>query len=94
MKYVAAFLLAQLSGKESPSAADVKAVLAAASAEVDDAKLSSFMSEIEGKDVAALIAEGNEKLASVPSGGGGGGEAKKEEEVEEEEEDMGFDLFD
>jgi len=73
MKYVAAFLLAQLSGKESPSAADVKAVLAAASAEVDDAKLSSFMSEIEGKDVAALIAEGNEKLASVPSGGGGGG---------------------
>jgi len=95
MKYVAAFLLAQLSGKESPSAADVKAVLAAASAEVDDAKLSSFMSEIEGKDVAALIAEGNEKLASVPSGGGdGGGEAKKEEVVEEEEEDMGFDLFD
>ena len=83
--------------------------MAAASAEVDDAKLSSFMSEIEGKDVAALIAEGNEKLASVPSGGGGGGgggvgggggdgggggEAKKEEEVEEEEEDMGFDLFD
>jgi hypothetical protein len=39
--------------------------LAAASAEVDDAKLSSFMSEIEGKDVAALIAEGNEKLAVV-----------------------------
>ncbi|CCO15165.1 unknown protein [Bathycoccus prasinos] len=67
------------------------------------------MSEIEGKDVAALIAEGNEKLASVPSavgrapaggggggggGGDGGGEAKKEEVVEEEEEDMGFDLFD
>ena len=95
---------AQLSGKESPSADDVKSILAAASAEVDDAKLSSFMSEVEGKDIAALIEEGNAKLASVPSGGGGvgggvggdagGGEAKKEEVVEEEEEDMGFDLFD
>ena len=27
------------------------------------------MKEIEGKDVAELIAEGNAKLASVPSGG-------------------------
>jgi len=57
MKYVAAFLLAQLSGKESPSADDVKAVLAGASAEVDDAKLSQFMAEVEGKDIAALIEE-------------------------------------
>lgn len=55
-----------------------------------------------------LIAQGTEKLASVPSGGaaaaaapaaGGGGEAaaeeKKEEKVEEEsDEDMGLGLFD
>ena len=40
---------------------------------VDDSKLAAFMKEIEGKDVAELIAEGNAKLASVPSGGGGGG---------------------
>jgi len=32
MKYVAAYLLAQLAGKESPSAADVKAILAGAAA--------------------------------------------------------------
>ena len=80
--------------------------MASASAEVDDAKLSSFMSEVEGKDIAELIAEGSKKLASVPSGGGGCGgggggaaaaaapAAAKEEVVEEEEEDMGFDLFD
>lgn len=73
MKYVAAYLLAQLAGKESPSEADVKAILAGAAAEVDDSKLSAFFKEIEGKDVAELIAEGNAKLASVPSGGGGGG---------------------
>jgi len=106
MKYVAAYLLAQLAGKESPSAADVKAVLAGAAAEVDDSKLSAFMAEIEGKDVAELIAEGNKKLASVPSGGagpaaaggaaGGGAAAAAAapEEEEEEEADMDFDLFD
>ena len=55
-----------------------------------------------------LIAQGTEKLASVPSGGGaaaaapaaagGGGEApaeeKKEEAPEESDEDMGLGLFD
>jgi large subunit ribosomal protein LP2 len=63
------------------------------------------MAEIEGKDVAELIAEGNKKLASVPSGGagpaaggaaGGGAAAAAAapEEEEEEEADMDFDLFD
>ena len=108
MKYVAAYLLAQLAGKESPSEADVKAILAGAAAEVDDSKLSAFFKEIEGKDVAELIAEGNAKLASVPSGGGGGGggggdgggdaggaaAAAAPEAEEEEEADMDFDLFD
>mmetsp|Transcript_4348 Transcript_4348/g.18003 ORF Transcript_4348/g.18003 Transcript_4348/m.18003 type:complete len:80 (-) Transcript_4348:268-507(-) len=73
MKYVAAYLLAQMGGKESPSEADVKAVLASVSAEVDDDKLKSFFAAIDGKDVAELIKEGQAKLASVPSGGGGGG---------------------
>ena len=64
------------------------------------------MAEIEGKDVAELIAEGTKKLASVPSGGagpaaaggaaGGGAAAAAAapEEEEEEEADMDFDLFD
>jgi len=77
MKYVAAYLLAQLAGKESPSEADVKAILAGAAAEVDDSKLSAFFKEIEGKDVAELIAEGNAKLASVPSGGRGGSGSRR-----------------
>ena len=108
MKYVAAYLLAQMGGKESPSEADVKAVLASVSAEVDDAKLKSFFAAIDGKDVAELIKEGQAKLASVPSGGGGGGgrggggggggggaaAAAPEPEEEEEEEAMDFDLFD
>ncbi|CEG01833.1 Ribosomal protein L10/L12 [Ostreococcus tauri] len=107
MKYVAAYLLAQLAGKESPSEADVKSILAGAAAEVDDSKLSAFFKEIEGKDVAALIEEGNKKLASVPAAGaapaggaaaaGGdaaGGAAAAAPEEEEEEAEMDFDLFD
>jgi large subunit ribosomal protein LP2 len=64
------------------------------------------MKEIEGKDVAELIKEGTEKLASVPAGGAapagaaaaggdaGGAAAAAPEEEEEEEADMDFDLFD
>ncbi|CAN6560008.1 unnamed protein product [Malus baccata var. baccata] len=99
MKVVAAYLLAVLGGKSSPSAADLKDILGS----------------VKGKDITELIASGREKLASVPSGGGGavaysapaagggGGAAvpaaaeQKEEKVEEKEEsddDMGFSLFD
>ncbi|XP_020884688.1 60S acidic ribosomal protein P2-2 [Arabidopsis lyrata subsp. lyrata] len=96
MKVVAAFLLAVLSGKASPTSADIKTILGS----------------VKGKDLAEVIASGREKLASVPSGGGGvavasppsggggGGapaaEPKKEEKKEEKEEsddDMGFSLF-
>ena len=78
--------------------------------EPDSDKLKKFLAEMEGKDLAEVIAAGTEKLASVPSGGaavaapaggaaaaGGGGDAKAAEpepEEEEEEEEMEFDLFD
>ena len=68
-------------------------------AEADDSKISALLAELSGKDLAAVIKAGTEKLASVPSGGGGGGAAaapaaaggaapaaaKKEEPKEEEE---------
>ena len=67
-----------------------------------------MISELDGKNVEELIAEGNEKLSSVPSGapaaaaGGAsaaaGGEAAEEaaeeEAAEESDDDMGFGLFD
>lgn len=62
---------------------------------------------IDNSFIAQVLAEGKEKLASVPTGGaapaggaaagGAGEEAKeeaKEEEKEESDEDMGFGLFD
>ncbi|KAH6969611.1 hypothetical protein HG530_005310 [Fusarium avenaceum] len=109
MKHLAAYLLLTLGGNESPSAADVKAVLESVGIEADSDRLDTLISELKGKNVNDLIAEGSEKLASVPSGGaaassggaaaagGAAEEAKveeKEEEKEESDEDMGFGLFD
>lgn len=67
-----------------------------------------LIKELEGKDVEEVIAEGREKLSSVPAGGavaaaggaaggaaaGGDAPAAEEKVEEEEDEDMGFSLFD
>lgn len=106
MKYLAAYLLLVNAGNASPAAADVKKVLESVSIEVDEEKVNKLIAEVEGKNVEELIAEGNEKLSSVPSGGAaapaaaaGGAEAapaeeQKEEAAEESDDDMGFGLFD
>ena len=99
MRYVAAYLLANLGGNDSPSANDIKKILESVGVNVDDEKLNKVVSELNGKDVNEVIAAGKEKLAGIPtggvvSGGGGGGggaaaagggeEAAKEEEKKEE----------
>ncbi|CAK7565722.1 MAG: 60S acidic ribosomal protein P2 [Sporothrix epigloea] len=110
MKHLAAYLLLTLGGNASPSAADIKTVLESVGIEADDERLSTLLSELKGKDINELIAEGSAKLASVPSGGaaapaaGGAAagaaaadapaEEEKEEEKEESDDDMGFGLFD
>merc|ERR1712243_328377 len=105
MRYVAAYLLAQLGGNDAPDAAAIKAILGSVGVDADEEKLNKVISELSGKAIADVLAEGKEKLASVPSGGGGapaaGGaedapaaEAKKESSSEDEDEDMGFGLFD
>jgi len=69
MRHLAAYLLLQIGGKASPTANDVKKVLSAVGIEADDERLEKLISELEGKDVNELIAEGSSKLASVPAGG-------------------------
>merc|ERR1712227_465040 len=65
--------------------------------------LKSVVKELSGKSIDELLAEGAEKLATMPAGGGGAAaappaeekkEEKKEEEPEESDDDMGFGLFD
>lgn len=72
--------------------------------EADAEKLSKLLSEVAGKDLNELIAEGKKKLASLPAAGavvaaapaaggaaaaGGAPAAKKEEKKEESEEEVG-----
>ncbi|KAK9936018.1 hypothetical protein M0R45_012883 [Rubus argutus] len=71
MKVVAAYLLAVLGGNASPSAKDLKSILASVGAEADSDRIELLLSQLKGKDITEIIASGREKLASVPSGGGG-----------------------
>jgi len=51
MKNIAAYLLLQLGGKSTPTAADITSVLEAAGAEVDSSRIEKLISELEGKDI-------------------------------------------
>jgi ribosomal protein L12E/L44/L45/RPP1/RPP2 len=54
MRYIAAYLLLQIGGNGSPSAADIKKVLQAVGIECDDERLDSLLSELGGKDINAV----------------------------------------
>ncbi|KAG9266492.1 ribosomal protein, large P2, like [Astyanax mexicanus] len=69
MRYVAAYLLAALSGKDNPSSNDIKKILESVGIEVDETRMGKVVSELNGKKVEDVIAQGYGKLASVPSGG-------------------------
>ncbi|OMJ28426.1 60S acidic ribosomal protein P2 [Smittium culicis] len=110
MRYLAAYLLTKLSGSEDVTVDNLNAIITSVGIDFDSERASKVISELSGKSVEDLIAEGSSKLASVPSGGAapaagaaaGGAAAAAEaapakEEVAEEEEsddDMGFGLFD
>lgn len=110
MKYLAAYLLLVQGGNTSPSASNISSLLESVGVEVDESRISTLLKDLEGKSIEELIAEGNTKLASVPTGGavassgaaasssGAAAEEaaaeEKEEEKEESDDDMGFGLFD
>ena len=75
--------------------------LCAVGIEAESERVDALFSELEGKDITEVVAQGLSKLASVPSGGGGvaapsggggggaaagGGAAEKKEEAKKEEE--------
>lgn len=69
MRYVAAYLLAVLGGKESPAAGDIEKILSSVGIEVDSARLSQVVKELKGKSIEDLIKQGREKLSTMPVGG-------------------------
>lgn len=54
MRHLAAYLLLQIGGNASPTAKDVKAVLASVGIEADDERLDTLIAELDGKDVNAV----------------------------------------
>ena len=108
MRYVAAALLVALGGGEV-SEANIKKLLDGVGIDCDSEKAAIIVKELAGKNLEELMAEGNAKLASVPSGGAAAPAAagaapaaaaavveapKEEEPAEESDDDMGFGLFD
>ncbi|OCT94310.1 hypothetical protein XELAEV_18011978mg [Xenopus laevis] len=105
MRYVAAYLLAVLGGKTSPSAGDIKSILKSVGIDADDERVKKVIGELSGKDLDDVVNSGLAKLSSVPCGGavsaapastpaaGGAAPAeKKEEEKKEESEESDDDM--
>jgi large subunit ribosomal protein LP2 len=70
MRYVAAYLLAVLGGKENPTNAEIEKILSSVGIEVDATRVTKVVNELKGKSIPELIAQGREKLSSMPVGGG------------------------
>nr|ALS04730.1 hypothetical protein [Pseudodiaptomus poplesia]ALS04960.1 hypothetical protein [Pseudodiaptomus poplesia] len=68
MRYVAAALLAALGGQDI-NAKNLKKILSSVGVDVDDEKVEKVVSELAGKSVDDLLAEGKDKVGSVPAGG-------------------------
>jgi hypothetical protein len=64
MRYVAAYLLATLGGKDSPNSADIEKILSSVGIEADAEKLKKVIGELNGKNIEELIAAGNSILKS------------------------------
>ena len=65
MRYIAAYLLLQSGGKANPTASDIESLLGTVGIETDSVRLEKLLSELEGKSINDLIAEGSAKLSSV-----------------------------
>ncbi|XP_063800844.1 large ribosomal subunit protein P2 [Pseudophryne corroboree] len=100
MRYISSYLLAVLGGNDNPSIGDLKKILESVGIELDKECAEKVISELKGKKIEDVIAQGNTKLASMPSGGAvaaavsassaapaAGAPAAKAEEKKEEKED-------
>merc|ERR1712008_135195 len=89
MRYVAAYLLAQLGGNAGPDADAIKAILSSVGVDADEEKLSKVISELAGKNIDDVLAEG--KAAAGAAAEEAPKEEEKKETSESEDDDMGFD---
>lgn len=58
MRYVAAYLLAALGGKDAPTTSDIEKILSSVGIECDSEKLKLVVNQMKGKSVDELITQG------------------------------------
>jgi ribosomal protein L12E/L44/L45/RPP1/RPP2 len=99
MKYLAAYALAWLSGKASPSTKDLEAIVTAAGGDFDKVKAETLIEALKDKSIHELISAGRGKLGGIslvsggaPAASGSTAQAvetkdEKKDEKKEEEED-------
>lgn len=58
MRYIAAYLLAVLGGKEAPVKGDIEKILSSVGIEADNEKLQKVIADLNGKSIEELIAQG------------------------------------
>jgi len=69
MRYVAAYLLAVLGGNTNPADADIKKILSSVGIDADADSTKKVVSQLKGKNLEELMAEGRKKLSSMPAAG-------------------------
>lgn len=67
MRYVAAYLLANLAGNENPDVKALEKILSSVGIECDKTKAEKVIKELKGKNVEDLIKQGSTKLATLPT---------------------------
>ena len=72
MRHVAAYILAVMGGKKSPTVADLVSILSSVGIEADTNSLSFVIEKLKGQNVFEVIENGKVLLADMPVGGGGG----------------------
>ncbi|BAM79632.1 60S acidic ribosomal protein P2 [Cyanidioschyzon merolae strain 10D] len=65
MKYLAAYMLLKLGGAEEVTADDIRKVVSAAGAEVDDDRVAALLQAVNGRSIDELVTEGRSKMESV-----------------------------
>jgi large subunit ribosomal protein LP2 len=102
LKYVSAYLLANLAGTEEPSVEQVTKIVESCGTTADKAEIEKLVSQLSGKNITETIASGKTKLfsfvatAAPAKAGKAASPAKGAAQAPEPEEEEGaaFDLFD
>lgn len=67
MKYIAAYLLAKIGGKENPNKEDIKRIIESVGIKIEENHSEEIIEKLKGKDLREIMKEGNSKLSTIPN---------------------------